>query len=794
MRVPLEWLSEFVEGLPELGDLCEGLTLAGLEVEEVVHPDPRLVENLVFARLLAVEPHPNADRLSVCTVDSGGEEQRIVCGATNMAAGDSVVLARPGAVLPGGVKIKKAKIRGVESCGMLCSASELDLYDDHAGILIVHGAPAAGTPAAPLLGIGAPVISVGITPNRGDCLSIRGIAREVAAVFSLPTTERFAREPERPAGRPTMSVEIDDAGACPLYRGIEIEGVRVGPSPVWLVGRLAACGLRPLANVVDVTNYVLLEYGQPLHAFDRDRLAGNVVWASRVDCEVEVETLDGQMRTLQSGDTVIRDADGVIAVAGVMGGRRTAVDEKTQRIFLESALFDPIAVRRTSRRLGLISESSYRFERGVDPDGIERALLRAVELLTETAGAQAAAEPVGAGEVPPAPEPIRLRSHRLRRVLGPAVELEEAARYLERLGASVEQLDDALRVTVPGARHDLRREIDLVEEVARLRGYDRIEAEPPAVAMREAKTGALWRLRGRLRQRMAALGMNEAVTLAFASAESNRLFPGLFASESGGVVIANPLRAEESELRRSLLGGLIAAASANRRNGARVADLFCIGRTFSPEEELECVAGVLFGPRRARGPGDAGEPTVYDAKAAAEAVAAAIAPRPALQWRPSASWPGTHPGACAMGSIEGSVVAVAAMLHPDVAAAMDLDSGAAVFEVALDRLAGSGAEPVRLAAISRYPCASRDVSLLVPDTRLAAEVIDVVRGLGDTRIEDVRVFDEYRGKGIPEGHRALSFSLTYRAADRTLTDEEIEGLHERVVDELVRKLGVQRRT
>ncbi len=791
MRVPLEWLGEFVEDLPDVDELAEGLTLAGLEVEEVERPDPRLADHLVVARLLAVEPHPNADRLSLCTVDTGGQEQRIVCGAKNMAAGDSVVLAQPGAVLPGGVKIKKAKIRGVESCGMLCSASELGLYDEHSGILIVHDAPAAGTPAAPLLGLGAPVLEVGITPNRGDCLSIRGIAREVAAVFALRTTERFSREPGRPSGAPSMSVEIDGSGACPLYRGVELEDVEVGPSPLWMVGRLAACGLRPLANVVDVTNYVLLEHGQPLHAFDRDRLVGNVVRAGRLDRDAEVETLDGQRRKLIAGDTVICDADGIIAVAGVMGGARSAVGEKTRRIFLESAWFDPVAVRRTSRRLGLISESSYRFERGVDPEGVERAMLRAVELLVETAGARAVAQPVAAGEEPPRAAPIRLRARRLQDLLGAPVDLDEAASLLERLEASVERRDGELLVTVPSARRDLEREIDLVEEVARLRGYDRIDAEPPTVAMQEATTSALARLRTRVRQRLAALGMNETVTLAFASPDENQSFPGLFAGGKS-VEIANPLRADEKELRRSLVGGLVAAAAANRRNGARVADLFTVGRTFSSHGELECVAGILMGPRRARGPGDAGDPTVFDAKLMVEAIAA-TASRGRPKWRPSSVWPGAHPGACAEGAIGDRVVAVAATLHPDVAGANDLDGGVAVFEVALGRLAEIGAEPARFAAISRYPSAGRDVSLLVPEHRLAGDVIDVVRELGDPRIEEIRVFDEYRGEGVPDGYRALSFSLTYRAADRTLTDEEIESLHEGVVEELVRKLGVRRR-
>ncbi|RMD85119.1 MAG: phenylalanine--tRNA ligase subunit beta [Candidatus Dadabacteria bacterium] len=454
-------------------------------------------------------------------------------------------------------------------------------------------------------------------------------------------------------------------------------------------------------------------------------------------------------------------------------------------------MFDARQVRRTSRRLGLVSQSSYRFERGVDPAGVEPALLRAVELLVEVGGARATHAVVGDGEQPPPREPIRLRPARIERVLGAAVGATEAARLLERLGAACElDGEGSLLVRVPSARHDLAREIDLIEEVARLRGYDRLPAAPPAFEMAPAEVPAGRRLAARVRERLAGMGLSEAVTLAFATASDNERFPGFH--EDGALRLSNPLRSEQAYLRRSLIPGLLTAAVTNVRGGVRAVALFSCGRTFSKSGERECVAGLLCGPRPGRGLKWAEEADFFDAKAAAEAVVAAVRPAPELKWRRLSDWPGCHPGACAAGCVGGTLVAVAGLVHPEVTEELELPA-TAVFEVALDRLAARPAGAVRLAPISKYPAASRDVSLLVPEDRLAGEVIDLVRGLGDPRVEDVWLFDEYRGAGVPDGYRALGFSIVYRAPDYTMTDEEIQELHERVVDAIVRELGAERR-
>ncbi len=791
MKVPLSWLGDFVAQLPAVEALAERLTLAGLEVEEIHRAPAQLLEHLMVARLVEVGKHPNADRLSLCTVDYGAGQVSIVCGASNMSTGDSVVLARPGAVLPDGSKIKKAKIRGIESRGMLCSASELGVYEDPSGILILSDAPAPGTPAGEVLGISEPVLEIGITPNRGDCLSMRGIAREVIALFDLEPSEAMRERSEMPAAG-SIPVRIESRDGCPMYRGLEIEGLRVGPCPAWVAGRLAAAGLRPISNVVDVTNYVLLEYGQPLHAFDRDRLQGPAVFVRRLDAAATIETLDSQQRELTAGDLVIDDEHSSVAIAGVMGGLRTAVDEATTNVFLESAMFDPASVRRTSRRLGLVSESSYRFERGVDPDGVEQALLRAGKLLTQLGGGVVTASST-AGEGPRERQSIKLRPPRVSRLLGAEVDGRECDGILQRLGALVDGDEGELSVRPPSWRHDLTREVDLIEEVARVRGYETIEARAPSIVLTATEPSRLEELRRDFRQCLAALGLCETVTLAFASSETNDLYPGLDDASGNPVAVANPLRSDASQLRRSLLPGLLDAAAYNWRNGARVIDLFAIGRTFSSAGEQESAAGVLFGPRRARGPGDAGPVSFFDGKGVVETILSCVGLRSDLPWRSCCDARGWHPAMTASAELAGQELLRVGMIHPDVAERWGMPAEVCLFELAIAPFVALTTRQVRFRRIDRFPAASRDVSLIVPSGILAGDVVGAVVGLAETRIEDVRVFDEYRGPGVPEGQRALSFSIQYRASDHTLTDAEIAELHEGVVAHLTQRLGVQRR-
>jgi phenylalanyl-tRNA synthetase beta chain len=796
MRVPYGWLREFVERLPEVGEVAERLTMSGLEVESVTRPDPRLVEGLVTARIAEMGQHPNADRLTLCRVDDGSQVVSIVCGATNHRAGDSVVLARPGTVLPGGRKISRSKIRGEESQGMLCSASEIGLGEDQGGIIILDPSVAPGQNAAHLLGIDDAILEISVTPNRGDCLSVRGIARELAAICNLELTAAFAAEDPPPKGTGRIAIRIDAADGCSLYTGIEVRDVRIGPSPAWLVARLRASGLRPINNVVDVTNYLLWECGQPLHAFDADLLAGPDISVARAGTEASIETLDGQARKLEANDLVIRDGAGAVALAGVMGGARTAVCDTTRNLFLESAIFAPTSVRATSRRLGLISDSSYRFERGVDPAGVERALVRAATLIAEVAGGGIDGGVCRAGAGAPPRGPILLRPARIAALLGGEVPQEETSRLLVRLGAEVSRAGDAsLAVTVPSHRHDLDREVDLIEEIARLRGYDTIVAVPPALTRTEPVARALSATTMRVRNALCARGLNEIVALSFCSPADNDRFRGLHEKTAEAVFVENPLRSDAGQLRCSLLPGLFAARATNVRSGAERTDLFTIARTFSSSQgapEIDAVAGLLAGPRRLRGPGDAGEPAFWDIKGLVDHVLMAVGCRTMPDWAPLAARADLHPRAAAEVRIGSRVIGYGGEVHPEALAGLDLEGPLLVFELDLGRLAELP-ERAKYRPIPRFPASSRDVSLLVAEDLTAGRVLEEMRGANEPLLASAAVFDEYRGPGLPVGRRALAFRLTYRADDRTLTEEEVAGAHRRVLDRVVSALEVEPR-
>ena len=795
MRVPISWLSEYVEGLPDVDVLAEKLTMAGLEVEAVERPIPSLVDNLVIARIREVSKHPNAERLSICLVDDGSSLQSIVCGATNMVAGDAVVLAPPGTVLPGGLTIKRAKIRGEESNGMLCSASELGLSDDQEGILVLGPDANVGDKAASQLGLDEHVIEVSITPNRGDCLSIRGLAREISAIAGLRLTGVMTDQRVSPRTAARIGVRVESPQACLLYRGLELGCIAVGPSPAWLRSRLSASGLRPINNVVDVTNYVLLEYGQPLHAFDADRLEGETIVVRTVGRETDVETLDGQNRRLLPGDLAIWDARGPVAIAGVMGGARTAVGESTKVLFLESAMFAPTGVRATSRRLGLVSESSYRFERGIDPAQVEQALLRASELICDLAGGTVAGGVASGGPGYEPRDSIELRPKHVADVLGMEIPRHEIARSLEALGARLTEDAHVMHVEPPSHRHDLVREIDLIEEVVRLRGYDSVVEQPPSRVMIEASAPVAFTRSSQLRQRLAALGLTEVVGVAFCSPRMNALFPGLH-SGFGALAIRNPLRADAAEMRRSLLPTLFDAHLTNVRTGARSTDLFVLGRTFRAgvdDAELDAVAGLLWGPRRARGPGDTGAATFWDVKGLVEGIAA-LFEGGRIKWQPVTSRPELHPRASASAEIAGSVVGYAGLVHPDVADTLETSHDVAIFEVDTRKLASYAPLRRRVVPVPRYPASSRDVSLLVAGDLLAGDVIEAIEALSEPLVESVEVFDEYIGEGIPPGRRALAFRIVYRSSDRTLTDDEVTERHERVLAALVERLDVALRT
>jgi phenylalanyl-tRNA synthetase beta chain len=796
MRIPLSWLQEYVRDLPEPRELAERLTMAGLEVDAIeTIATEQMVDHLVVAHLKATRPHPNADRLTLCTVDDGDGERQVVCGARNMKAGDAVVLARPGTVLPGGLKIKKGKLRGEESAGMLCSSTELGLPAGNDGILVLDAGIAAGSSAVSTLGLDDTILDIAVTPNRGDCLSVRGLAREIAAVCRLEAGPAWDSPPALPDGVGEIPVFNEDPAGCPTYRGLEVSGIRVGPSPAWLQRRLSSCGLRPINNVVDVTNYCLLEFGQPLHAFDRAKLAGPSIFVRSAAGGTAMEVLDGTRVELEDGDLLIADEAGPVALAGVMGGAGSAVSETTADLFLEAAIFDPARIRRTSRRLGLISDSSYRFERGIDASALPVALARAAELIVKLAGGSIASGTSSAGAGPSPRAVIDLRPARVAAILADEVATDEMVEMLESLGAAVERGKEALRVTPPSHRHDLSREIDCIEEIARLRGYDRVATELPSAAMQPACHPASVLASRVLRQQLLADGLSECVGLAFASATTNSTLPGLHPDGATSVRVRNPLRSDAEELRRSALGHLLGAQVLNRRNGRRRSDLFCVCRTFARFEEefleTEVFAGLLSGPRRLRGPGDGDEATFWDAKGVVERAVAALAPTARLDWVPENGRPEFHPRQAARIELGGQRLGYVGLLHPDVAEDLEIVEKVALFEVDSLLVLEYAPRHAGFGAIGKFPSSSRDVSFLVPRDMLAGRVIEAIEALGEKLIDSVSVFDEYTGKGVGSEAKALAFQVVYKADDRTLTDEEVTQLHTSVVETVTGNLGLQ---
>lgn len=797
MRVPLTWLRELAETELDAAGIAARLTAAGIEVEGIERRGSEL-DGFLVGEIAQVDPHPSADRLVVCRVRlDANRVESVVCGARNMRAGDRVAVALPGATLPDGRAIEAVEIRGVGSHGMLCSQRELGLGDEHEGILILDTAAEVGAPLAEALGMADTVLEIGLTPNRGDCLSILGIARELAAIGAAKLVRRRAAVREKGESVESLvQVRIEDPDLCWRYAARVVSGVRIGPSPGWLQQRLLAAGMRPINNAVDVTNYVMMERGQPLHAFDLDRLPAPGIAVQRAGVPRKFAILDGSECDLGADDLLITSGGQPVAIAGVMGGLDSGVTEETRTILLESAWFLPASVRRTAKRLGLATESSHRFERGVDLEGVVAAADRAAGLLVRVAGGTIAPGVVDVYPRPHLPAAVGVRIQRVADVLGLAVERPRVVATLKALGASVSTAPGgALTVVPPSHRSDLTREIDMIEEVARLIGYDEIPTTLPAASLMSGDEGAARRTARDLRQVLAAWGWCEALPLSFTSSESNRVFTGLTPPGAAAVDVLNPMTQEAPEMRRSLLGGLADTARLNAHQGEGSIELFTLGRVFWREGESDReglrLAGLRSGPPARRGIGAvAAEGDFFDLKGAVESLLDRFSIEP--RWTSAAGVPFLHPGMAARIAVGDVLVGLAGGLHPEVQEAWDLPRGAWVFELDLDTLLEY--PPRRsFGELPRFPAVIRDLAIVADEGFVAEDVIRFVREGGNQWIETVDLFDLYRGAPVPEGKKSLAFSIVYRAGERTLTDDEVNTVHERLTEALTKALGVERR-
>jgi phenylalanyl-tRNA synthetase beta chain len=803
MRVPLEWLHQYVTPALDAHALAERLAMTGTEVERVERHGVTALENFVVGKVLNADQHPNADRLTVCLVDIGDDApSQIVCGAPNVAAGQTVAVAKPGAVMPDGTRLGKAKLRGVESNGMILAEDELAIGTDHAGIIVLDDAVNGLAPGMPLKeilpGIATDVLVLEITPNRPDCLGIYGVAREVHAATGAPITKPpWAEDPGSTDTEPdgiTITVECPDL--CPRFTARVFEDVEIKPSPPWLKARLMAAGQRPISNVVDITNYAMLLTGQPLHAFDLDRIAGAQLTVRTARPDETVETLDGQVRTLDEQMVLIEDADGPTSIAGVMGGARSEVQGDTTRVLMEVANWYGPNIHRTSLKLGLRSEASGRFEKQLQPEQAMEAQIVATQLMLELTGARLRPGTIDVGGSGPPPKTIRLRDARVASLLGTPIPRDRANQILTALEFKATDAEDGLDVTVPPFRRaDVTREADLIEEVARLDGLEKLPATLPS------RHGAYGRLTARQKLRRAAIdaltaqGLYEIVGWSFTGpdlAERLRLD-----AEQGAVELENPLSIEQSRLRTTLLGSLLDVARHNRSRGADALRLFEAGSVYLPRggrngdlpHEPYHLAALLAGAARPPGWRDA-EPRGADFFVA-KGVLGGVLDTLRAPWTvqaPERPEPFLHPGRAATILVNGRTAGWLGEIHPAIAADWDLRDTVAAFELDLDAVPEPPATVYQ--DVTSFPEVREDLAVVVADRTSAAQVLDTVRRAGAPLLTEAEVFDVYRDAAkLGEGNVSLALRLTYRAPDRTLTDEEVAAQRARIVNALDDELG-----
>jgi phenylalanyl-tRNA synthetase beta chain len=793
MLVSLKWLRNYVDFSLSVDELASRLTMAGLEVESIKKENPHL-ENVLTVRLDIVKPHPRADRLRLCDVSDGTRTYRVVCGASNLNEGSTVVLALPGARLATGVTIEEAQIRGESSQGMLCSQKELALGEDASGIWILPPQTPVGSPLSEVLGIEDVIIELSVTPNRGDCLSILGIAREVSAIAGSPLRyPPISLQENGPPVETLASVAIDDPAGCPRYAARVVQGVTIGPSPAWLKERLEAVGIRSINNIVDVTNFILMEMGQPLHAFDYDRLRDNRIVVRRAAEGERFTTLDGVERKLFADSLLICDGRGPVAIAGIMGGLDSEIVPETKRVLIESAYFDPGCIRRTGKKIGLRSESSYRFERGVDPVGLIRALDRAAQLMCELGGGEIAKGRIDVCPKPFSPPELTLRVERTNRFLGANLKPSEMAAVLRSIEMQVEeQSSDLLRVVPPTFRPDITREVDLAEEVVRLVGYDYVPVTRPRAAVCAEPMDPHLRRRQEVKNVLQGGGFFEVINYSFISNESlGKLRFAQDDSRLRPVQVMNPLSEEQAVMRTSLIPGLLQTARHNFDHRNEDLRIFELSKVFLPREgeslphEPHHLAGVMAGKRSPQLLfGGEDEVDYTDVKGALEEVLDLFY-LDGIEFR-SEDLPSYLDPVRAASVYRGRQrIGAVGKLHAEVEEAFDLKRPVYLFELDFDQVYELGCPHPLFKPLPKYPSVARDMALIVDESVPVREPLGFILEQHESLLERVEVFDIYRSKQVGEDKKSVGYRLVYRAADRSLTDEEINDIHSGLVSRVL---------
>jgi phenylalanyl-tRNA synthetase beta chain len=790
MKFSESWLRTFVDPAIKSEELSHLLTMAGLEVEEMDPVSPAF-DNVVVAEVLEVNKHPDADRLNVCRVDTGrGEPSIIVCGASNVAVGLRVPCALPGASLPGGLTIKLAKVRGIESSGMLCSARELGISEEAAGLLVLPADAPVGQSIREYLDLDDRLFTLKLTPNRADCLSLSGIAREVGALTG--TSVRFV---DSPAVLPTIAdsraVLLDAPAACPVYCGRIIRSVNArAETPEWMRRRLERSGIRAISALVDVTNYVLLESGQPLHAFDNNKLQGPVRARMALPGE-KLRLLNEQTITIDSDVLVIADDVGPQALAGIMGGEDSAVTLETTDIFLESAFFAPKVIAGRARRYGFSSDASHRFERGVDFGGVRRALERATQLVLDICGGAPGPIEEALADLPER-SPVRLRTERASRVLGMPLTAAQIAGLFDGLALPYVLAGDDFLVTPPTWRFDIQIEEDLIEEIARLHGYDNIASPAPRGRMQMMASDETQRPLPVIRQMLVDRGYQEVVNFAFVE----EAWEADFAANNQLIRLANPIASQMAVMRSTLIGGLISNLVTNLKRKQSRVRLFETGRTFHRQAGGEIVdgfhqpmkiAGLAFGAALPEGWGNDGRKVdFYDLKGDIEALFS-----PATLRFEKLQHPALHPGRAATILLDGKAVGVLGELHPEWVQKYELTAAPVVFEMTLDALKSTVLPAYQ--EVSKFQPVIRDLAVLVDHETPVQAIFDALQEQLSGIVQDVQLFDIYVGKGVPENKKSLAFRIVMQDTQRTLQDTEVDAAVQNMLSCLEQKLGAQRR-
>ena len=796
MLFSFAWLKEYVDLPVGAEELAAKLSLSGLEAVAEKRYD-ETPTGVVVARITAVEPHPDADRLKLCTVDAGDEELTIVCGAPNAAVGLVSPLAKVGAVLPGGHKLKKSKIRGVESMGMLLAEDELGVSEDHAGLMVLDDGLAPGTPITDVIDFDDYIIEVDLTPNRGDCASVYGVARDAAAVFNCRLTPpSFDYQTTGQPVEELASVEVKAPELCPRYGATLMTHLEVKPSPWWMRDKLLSAGQRPINNLVDVTNFVMLELNQPLHAFNFDQVGGSKIIVRTAEPGEKFVSLDGQERKLDDQMLMICDAEKPVGLAGIMGGLNSEVEDDTTKILLEAAYFNPTNNRRTANKLNMNTEATYRFQRGMDQVGLMFALKRATAMMAELGGGIIHPGIIDEHPLPHQARNLELRVKRCNEIIGSELSGQQMVDILHGLNIDADLEGEVIKAVAPSWRPDLEREIDLVEEVARIYGLDNLpDTFPPMTAPARPKpeTDVIVDKIGPL---LAAAGLTEVVAYAFVHRETPAHMG--WADDdprANQLAMVNPLADDQAVMRTDLLPGLLQIMALNHSRGAEAVRIFEVGKTFRPTKpgqlpnEIQMAAGLLSGPRQPIGwAADKSEVDLWDVRAIVEKLIAGLKLPPA-QFS-AAEEPGFEPGTAGTISLDGVELGWLGKISRPVMETYQLRDQAWAFNLSADALLELTKRPRRaVKPIPRFPGISRDIALVVDKSLEAGALLAMAKEIDDSVIAEIGIFDLYQGKPLPDNRKSVGLRVRYQSGERTLTEEEITPLHERLTAHLINQTG-----